>query len=278
MKRRVFLPILLLFALAVAGLGVVPASARACVVRTDLPSYRVAPGDTLFLIAVRNHVTTADLAAVNCITNTNLIFVGQLLRLPASSGGSTTTNVQVSFQQYEHGFMIWRGDTGDIWVYVGQSSGSVMHFLSHTYGQLADNPVQTPTPAGKVRPIFGFGKVWGNFSPVRNALGWATASEISYAMHYTPVSSIRFYFSQPDGRNAVTTNNVSWAIYTGTIPGGGTPAPTPTPSPTGIPVVTTVTVTASYQLFENGFLIWRMDTGRIDEFDKPDVAGYNLDQ
>ena len=285
MKLKYFLPIILLFAVVAASLAVVPASAQACVVRTDLPTYRVVPGDTLFLIAVRNHISPTELAADNCITNTNLIFVGQLLHLPNGSGGGTpnpnTVNVSVSFQQYEHGFMIWRSNTGDVWVYFGQSSGSVLRFLSRSYGQLPDNPIQTPTPAGKIRPIFGFGKVWGNFSNVRNGLGWATAAERSYIMHYTPVSSTRFYFSLPDGRNAVTNNNTTWSIFTGTIPGGGTPGtPAPTPQPTGTrqAVITTVTVSAAYQLFENGFLIWRSDTGRIEQFDKNSVAGYNLNQ
>jgi len=45
-------------------------------------TYVVQFGDTLFKIAVRNHVTVAALAQANGITNTNLVYVGQRLIIP----------------------------------------------------------------------------------------------------------------------------------------------------------------------------------------------------
>ncbi len=45
-------------------------------------TYVVQAGDTLFKIAVRNHVTVAALAQANGITNTNLVYVGQRLNIP----------------------------------------------------------------------------------------------------------------------------------------------------------------------------------------------------
>jgi len=45
-------------------------------------TYVVQPGDTLFKIAVRNHVTVAALAQANGIRNTNLVYVGQRLNIP----------------------------------------------------------------------------------------------------------------------------------------------------------------------------------------------------
>jgi LysM repeat protein len=45
-------------------------------------TYVVQAGDTLFKIAVRNHVTVAALAQANGITNTNLVYTGQRLIIP----------------------------------------------------------------------------------------------------------------------------------------------------------------------------------------------------
>lgn len=47
-------------------------------------SYVVKAGDTLFRIALRNSTTVQRLVELNAIKNPNLIFVGQMLRLPAS--------------------------------------------------------------------------------------------------------------------------------------------------------------------------------------------------
>lgn len=49
-------------------------------------TYVVQPGDTLYRIAVRFGVTVQALAAANHITNTNLIYVGQVLTIPGSNG------------------------------------------------------------------------------------------------------------------------------------------------------------------------------------------------
>ncbi len=255
------------------GLSAAPASAQACTPRTDWATYRVAPGDTLFRIAVRYNLTTTTLASANCITNINLIYVGQILRVPTDTSGIITGlyNIGVTFQQFEKGFMIWRPDSGDIWVYVGQTGGKVWHFLSTAYGRLPDNPVQLVTPSGKVRPILGFGKVWGNYAYVRNALGWATAHELVYISEYRPVTTSQFYFTLPDGHTVLSNYNLTWSIYTGNPP----PAP---PAPTAPPTSTSVTTSAAYQLFENGFLIWRADTGRIDAFTKDYSVGFDLNQ
>jgi LysM repeat protein len=247
------------------GLVANPVSAQACVPRSDWSTYRVTYGDTLYRIAVRFHTTTAALASANCIGNLNLIFLGQILRVPPAGGVTGSYDIPVTFQQFEQGFMIWRTDTGDVWVYVGASGGKATRYPSLSYGMLPDNPVAGTPPTGLLRPIMGFGKVWGNFPSARAALGWATLPEISYVMHYSPVSTTVFYFSLPDGRSA-STNNSTWGLYTGTIPPG-----TPGNS-------TDVTTSAAFQLFENGFLLWRADTGRIDIFGKDYSAGYNVDQ
>jgi LysM repeat protein len=53
-----------------------------CTPRNDWQIYIVRPGDTLNRIAARAGTTAAVLAAANCLTNPNLIAVGQRLRVP----------------------------------------------------------------------------------------------------------------------------------------------------------------------------------------------------
>lgn len=53
-----------------------------CVIRADWYVYVVQPGDTLFRIANRVGSTINDLALANCLDNTNVIQVGQQLRVP----------------------------------------------------------------------------------------------------------------------------------------------------------------------------------------------------
>jgi hypothetical protein len=86
---------------------------------------------------------------------------------PAATGGA--------YQQFEHGTMVWRQDTSQIYVF----------FADGTWRSYADtfeegDPESDPTlssPAGKLQPIRGFGKVWRDHADVREKLGWATAKE-----------------------------------------------------------------------------------------------------
>ncbi len=52
-------------------------------------TYTVQPGDNLFRIALRYGLTTTQLASYNGISNTSLIYVGQVLAIPGVDGGST---------------------------------------------------------------------------------------------------------------------------------------------------------------------------------------------
>jgi len=61
--------------------------------------YFVQPGDNLFRIALRNGLTTQQLAAANGITNPNLILVGQRLIIPQSGGGGVATPVPDSTEE-----------------------------------------------------------------------------------------------------------------------------------------------------------------------------------
>jgi LysM repeat protein len=56
-----------------------------CSLRTDWPVYIVSAGDTLGNLAQRTGTTASTLSAANCLTDANLITVGQQLRVPPNS-------------------------------------------------------------------------------------------------------------------------------------------------------------------------------------------------
>ncbi len=121
-----------------------------------------------------------------------------------------TGYTRAAFQQYERGFMIWRNDTGEVMVFTGSQTGQVTSYPTTSYGTLPDNPYASP-PVGYVASMRGFGKVWGNYSAVRDQLGWATVPEQGYDM------TIRSYGGEvayllPDGRSVVVSPQGYWAI------------------------------------------------------------------
>lgn len=58
---------------------------RAPAISTTAQTYRVVAGDTLSIIAARFHTSTAALATLNHLSNPNLIFVGQVLKVTQGS-------------------------------------------------------------------------------------------------------------------------------------------------------------------------------------------------
>lgn len=124
--------------------------------------------------------------------------------LPADDSFRT----DATYQPYERGFMIWRADTGEITAFF--NNGQVTRFALSQYGPLPNNPLR-PIP-GFIWPIFGFGKVWGNYSFVREGLGVPTGSEQGYTAritHNSPRGTMRI--TLPDGR-VVTILGTNWQI------------------------------------------------------------------
>lgn len=85
-------------------------------------------------------------------------------------------SVHITTQRFAHGLMLYRSDTGAIWLL--SDSGQAYQFPSLTYGNLPDNPI--PSGFRLLRPINGFGKVWGNYAWVRTVLGWPLLPEFGH--------------------------------------------------------------------------------------------------
>jgi hypothetical protein len=258
--------LLLVLALAVSGLNMAQAVQVRCSVRNDWGTYTVVRGDTLNRIAQRFNTTTSALVQGNCLQNANLIFFGQRLHVPGSSqsgtpppgGSSSQFTTGATFQQYENGFMVWRADNGEIRVYVGPiggdagSIGELTIYSARQYSGLSSQQFSPPT--GRIAPILGFGRVWGNFPSIRQQLGWALSAEQAYTMTAQTQNGVVIAFTVFGGRFVNYRQGNQWTVSGFIHP---TPLPSPLPDPTIIPSH------ATFQQYENGFMIWRADIGTI---------------
>ena len=166
----------------------------------------------------------------------------------------STTATYAAYQPFEHGFMVWREDTGEILAFAtlpyGYAPNIVYRFALSSYETLPDNPVLAQTPAGLVKPIRGFGRVWGNHANVQFELGWGKAAENGY----TTIIEVGPYgekITLPSGQNVTIWPDGSWSVQAD--PG----YPTVTPPPT-----TTLT-TGSNQHFERGMMLYAANSGTI---------------
>lgn len=103
-----------------------------------------------------------------------------LMVLPSQAAYSYSS-VFVTSQRYDNGEMIWRSDIGTIFMLA--NDGQVLRFPVTEYGPLPPSPYKT-APLGKIPPMLGFGKVWGNYDDVRAKLGWAYFPEVG---RHTPI-------------------------------------------------------------------------------------------
>jgi murein DD-endopeptidase MepM/ murein hydrolase activator NlpD len=206
-----------------------------CQIRTDWPTYTVVRGDTLARIARRYGISMYQLGNANCIYNLNLIYRGQTLRVPPT-GAPTIPNLPTipsnppgssatgSFQTYENGLMIWRSDSSDIWVL--DNSGFASRYPAAYYGFLPASFDVGPTPAGRIRPILGFGRVWGNLADVRSRLGWAVDAEQGATITSQVGSALLVTLTPGRGQLTIYPASSTWSYATGTPP-IVTPVPPP---------------------------------------------------
>jgi hypothetical protein len=121
-----------------------------------------------------------------------------------------------TFQPFEHGLMVWRADSGEIRVYIGNyatgGGGTVLMYTVSQYGWLPDIPFSPPWP-GRWFPIeFGFGKIWNQMPGVREQIGWAVGGEQGYTMTLTSADGVVTGFSLPDGRLVTLSQDDTWAL------------------------------------------------------------------
>ena len=183
------------------------------------------------------------------------IFAGSAQPAKAQTGYQTSTFA--AYQEFENGFMVWREDTGEILAFV-RSMNSVHRFAEAAYDPLPENPVLDAPPHNRVKPVRGFGRVWGNFDYVRDQLGWGVASEFGYTADYQFHNPYSHYLYEnitiPSGSTVTIYSDNSWSISEPYPPPWSTPTPQP---PLSMQVVGAV------QEFENGRMLYAAHTGTI---------------
>lgn len=89
-----------------------PATTTGTQLHEDTHSYTVKSGDTLSAIASEHNMTTNALATLNGITNPNLIYPGQTLRVADSGKGSSVSNKATApINSYSATYTVNSGDT-----------------------------------------------------------------------------------------------------------------------------------------------------------------------
>lgn len=112
-------------------------------------------------------------------------------------------SIESAYQEFEGGFMVWRGDTREIYAFI--SDGTTEYYLEAAFDNLPENnPAEAP-PLDRFAPTSGFGRVWTNTPGLAEKLGWALAAEQGYtttlqqvAMAREPAPEFAFYLTLPD--------------------------------------------------------------------------------
>jgi hypothetical protein len=118
-------------------------------------------------------ISTSD---CNYIDGTNNTFSNVLIedtQLKQSLGSyklSQPICLQGAYQAFDKGFMLWRADTVEIYVFFEQGNTWEIHRDTWTSGA-PDLSCDGGLPPETPKPIRGFGKVWCEHESVRNGLG-----------------------------------------------------------------------------------------------------------
>lgn len=96
----------------------------------------------------------------------------------------TSLPMGAAVQPFEHGLMIWRGDTGEIYVLYDDHTWEV-HVDDFQEGEPESDPA-LDAPRGLHQPIRGFGKLWRSHDEMRDKLGWARGKEQGFQGYVHP--------------------------------------------------------------------------------------------
>lgn len=82
---------------------------------------------------------------------------------------------QWGYQQFEHGWMFWRGPTTAI--YIGKADNTYSVLVDEWNSSLPERACDYPAPSGMMQPKRGFGLVWCTNDDLRTVIGFASAEE-----------------------------------------------------------------------------------------------------
>jgi hypothetical protein len=130
------------------------------------------------------------------------------LDVPWTTCAHAPQTTEAAFQPFEHGYMIWRADTGQVYVFLKHPEHPNLWRVHLPTGKAADvgvPPIGLYVPGEHLREVWKpLNKFW------QNTLGWATAPEQAYPLTVQlsllgghPIAgNDDLYISWPDGRVA----------------------------------------------------------------------------
>jgi len=90
--------------------------------------------------------------------------------------------LQGAYQAFDNGFMLWRADTVEIYVFFNK--GTFWKIYRDTWvSGMPETVCNATSPDGREEPTRGFGKVWCDNQDVRDNLGFPTSDITGNAMH-----------------------------------------------------------------------------------------------
>lgn len=119
----------------------------------------------------------------------------------APETGYFDTEISASFLHFEHGYMLWRGDLGFIWVLF--DNGTFQYFSNDLIDSLPERLAVNEAPSGFTLPTGGFGTLWHNNARLRELLGWSIGTQFYYKARWWTVEDDRdvFIVWLPEGAN-----------------------------------------------------------------------------
>ncbi len=222
---------------------------------------------------MRMHISPMRLSARHMGWKFLLLVMVLLVSVVAEAQAQT---IYVTSQRFERGLMIYRSDNGTIYVLDNTNHATV--FPVTQYHPLPDNPIFAGSPP-RLRPIFGFGKVWGNNPDIRERLGWPVKQEIGYFTRYLNVNYTEHIW-ELDGSAIVIYPQGTWSRNPAGMPTSTPDALCPPPifnfDTGGVCPSLPEYSQAAFQRYEHGFMIWRAARGDIWVFIDADTSARRL--
>jgi len=197
---------------------------------TEVESYRVKPGDTLFAIAGRHGLTLNQLTAINRIGSSTLIYPGQVLRV-----AKVLPTLQKSLNAHDS-FQVLAGETLDsvakkfslslsaLREYNGLSKSSIIYVGQILSLKPAATPAQEPatTPSTPASAASALSDEFSSVDPMR-PIGVCTIHGFHTVQAGETISRIAAVYGVTT-QSVLSSNSLSWSstIYVGqalTIPG-----------------------------------------------------------
>lgn len=192
-----------------------------------------------------------------------LMMLGMVMLSPTPSlAQEVTVTTYAAYQEFEHGIMIWREDTGEVIVFANM--GQTMQSFPEADYSLFPDTVMIGAPTGFIQTVNSFNRVWQNYY-VAQQLGWAVAPEVGYTAEFSTLSPTaggltRLKMTLPDGNYLELLGDARWQYPQAEEP----PTNAPLPPTDFIPFMPyTLYSSATFQTFEHGYMMYWAQTGSI---------------